>query len=168
METYICFACYAVRPFGFHLLQILLTSHSSLQLRLMRPPVRAHGICSEHFPVYIHLIRSLKLRLPSGLRFLFLLIRLIGLIIRFQSAMPLFRGGGFPPAPHNTDTAGRCHDSPHPLGLSPSVLGMHNTNKGCSIFLPQSLIQNCFSRYIIPEHPVRCRVFRVCAVLRTH
>ena len=44
---------YVVRPFDFRLLWPLLTSHSSLLLRLMRPPVRPHGISRQSFLVYL-------------------------------------------------------------------------------------------------------------------
>ena len=57
VRTYICFAllrCSALRQ-GFPpcLLWRLLTSHSSLLLRLMGPPVRPHGISRQSFLVYL-------------------------------------------------------------------------------------------------------------------
>ena len=57
VRTYICFAllrCSALRQ-GYLpcLLWRLLTSHSSLLLRLMGPPVRPHGISRQSFLVYL-------------------------------------------------------------------------------------------------------------------
>ena len=43
---------YVVRPFSLRLLWPLLTSHSSLLLRLV-PPVRPHGISRQSFLVYL-------------------------------------------------------------------------------------------------------------------
>ena len=53
IKTYIRFARFVVQPFGFRLLWLLLTSHSSLLLRLMEPPVRPHGISRQSFLVYL-------------------------------------------------------------------------------------------------------------------
>ena len=50
--TYIRLHGYIVQPFRFLLLWLLLTSHSSLLLRLMKPPVRPHGISPCSFLVY--------------------------------------------------------------------------------------------------------------------
>ena len=53
LRTYICVArlnCSALPDYS--VLWLLLTSHSSLLLRQMRPPVRPHGISPEPFPVY--------------------------------------------------------------------------------------------------------------------
>ena len=50
--TYIRLHGYIVQPFEFLLLWLLLTSHSSLLLRLMKPPVRPHGISSYSFLVF--------------------------------------------------------------------------------------------------------------------
>ena len=55
---------YVVQPFGLslafkdYLLWLLLTSHSSLLLRLMVPPVRPHGISPCSFLVYPPDLRS--------------------------------------------------------------------------------------------------------------
>lgn len=55
------------QPFGLRLLWPLLTSHNSLLLQLMEPPVRFHGINFQFFLVYL-LIYAGGLRSPLGLR----------------------------------------------------------------------------------------------------
>ena len=49
---------YNVQPFGFRLLWLLLTSHSSLFLRLMEPPARPHGISPQSFLVCLPDLRD--------------------------------------------------------------------------------------------------------------
>jgi len=56
-KTYFRFARSVVQPFGFRLLWLLLTSHSSLLLRLMKPPVRPHGISRQSFLVCLPNLR---------------------------------------------------------------------------------------------------------------
>ena len=49
---------YVVRPFGLRLLWPLLTSHSSLLLRLISPSVRSHGISLQSFLVCLPDLRT--------------------------------------------------------------------------------------------------------------
>ena len=51
VHTFVCTVT-LFSPSDFFLLWLLLTSHSSLLLRLMRPPVRPHGISPYSFLVY--------------------------------------------------------------------------------------------------------------------
>ena len=74
--TYIRLHGYIVQPFGFILLWLLLTSHSSLLLRLMEPPVRPPHLRCGLFPS-MYLPHLLVLPATFGLQ-------------RFQPPYPYF------------------------------------------------------------------------------
>ena len=111
LGTYICFAllrCSALRQGSSPcLLWRLLTSHSSLLLRLMGPPVRPHGISRQSFLVYLP---DLRTRVTVAFRVFDVschLARRVRLHIQFLSVGPRFRYCFFSPAPHDANLASR-------------------------------------------------------------
>ena len=109
-----------------HLLWRLLTSHSSLLLRQMRPSVRPHGISPEPFPVYSPDLRIKVTVADLDFDAFCHLIRLIRLTIRFLSVEPRFRYCFFSPTPRDVNLASRYRVrwQLRPLGLSPKVRDM--------------------------------------------
>ena len=136
--TYIRLHSYIVQPFGFLLLWLLLTSHSSLLLRLMKPPVRPHGAHnvqwtlalrrperSEEQSVFFPRLPSRFTHMGYGYLLGFVvfgqLTRHIRLNIRFLFVVLRFRYLFFSPAPRdaNLESRYRVRQQLRLDGLSP-------------------------------------------------
>ena len=110
----------------FTVLWLLLTSHSSLLLRLMRPSVRPHGISSDTFSVYSPDLHIKIYGCLSDFSVCGHLILLIRLNIRFLFVKPRFRYCFFSPISHDINLASRyrVRRQLRPLGLSPKPRNM--------------------------------------------
>ena len=136
--------CSALRC--LHLLWRLLTSHSSLLLRQMRPSVRPHGISPEPFPVYSPDLRIKVTVADLDFDAFSHLIRLIRLTIRFLSVEPRFRYCFFSPTPHDVNLGSRYGGS----SATTPLVDFHPRFGACPSYRkksPRIIIQGLFSIY---------------------
>ena len=113
------------QPFGLRLLWPLLTSHKSLLLQLMEPPVRSHGINFQFFLVYL-LIYADGLRLPLGLRCLKPAHLPTTPLIRFQFVRIRFRYPFFSPTSHDANLGNH-----HGLSAATPLVEFHHRLTAC-------------------------------------
>lgn len=113
------------QPFGLRLLWPLLTSHNSLLLQLMEPPVRSHGINFRFFLVYL-LIYAGGLRLSLGLRCLEPAHLPTTPHIRFLFVRIRFRYPFFSPTSHDANLGNR-----HGLSAATPLVEFHHKLTTC-------------------------------------